>query len=105
MTQSTQPIDPDIAAIEQAQKTQRLKRIGIAAGIVLLLLFYWLKSYAGVSGSLADDGYTDIKVSIQSPFEFGFEAKKGNSTCTGTVKKLPFSSSVSSFCTSGGLGR
>ncbi|MDI3282561.1 hypothetical protein [Polyangium sp. 15x6] len=90
--------DPDIAALEQAAARQRRKKLLIVGGVILILPLYWGMGFSSVRASLAEEGYTDIEVSPSGPFDWSFEGKKGASTCSGSVTRLPFSSSKSTFC-------
>ena len=64
----------------------------------MLPLLYWAYGFVDVRAALEEQGYTEVQVSAASPFEFEFDAKKGDSECKGTFTRLPFSSSSSSFC-------
>lgn len=90
--------DPDITALEQAAAKARKKKLLIAAGVILLVPLYWAKGFLDVRSSLAEDGYTDLSVSPSGLFDWKFEGKKGASTCSGNVTRLPFSTSKSAFC-------
>ena len=96
--------DPDIAELKRADAAQRRKRMMYVGAAIALPVLYWAYGFVAVRSALEQDGFTDVKVSASSPFEFKFDAKKGASMCKGTFTRLPFSSSRNSFCYSVGEG-
>lgn len=96
--------DPDIAELKRADAAQRRKRMAIIGAIIALPILYWAYGFVSVPAALQEDGFSDVKVSVGSPFEWKFDAKQGGSQCKGTVTRLPFSRSTNSFCYSVGPG-
>jgi hypothetical protein len=90
--------DPDVAAMKRTNKKPLLVGAGIVAGILLLGVLFLFTGAASVRTSLVEGGYTDVDVKINGPFEYGFTAKKGTSTCGGVMTKTPFSSSRTETC-------
>ncbi|MDI1450956.1 hypothetical protein [Polyangium sp. 6x1] len=90
--------DPEIAALQQAAAAKRRKTLLIVVGAILVVPLYWGMGFSSVRASLVEEGYTDLQVKPLGLFEWSFEGKKGASTCSGAVTRLPFSTSKNTFC-------
>jgi hypothetical protein len=77
----------------------------VFAGLIVASIGWVLAGFGMVRASLTDDGYTDVKVSMRNPFTFSFDGKKGDSSCSGTITRLPGSMSREELCFSGMSGK
>ncbi len=90
--------DPEIAAIGKAQRNQKLKRLGIVVAVLVVAAVAIMPSGGSVASALEADGYSDVTVSRKGVFSFTYKAKKGAADCSGSVTKMPGSSSRSGSC-------
>jgi hypothetical protein len=97
---SENEVDADVAAMKRANRKPLYITAGVIVAIAVWLGLQVLSGASAVRKSLEADGYTDIDVKTNGLFDFGYTAKKGNSTCGGSVTRLPFSTSKSEVCMS-----
>ena len=90
--------DPDIVALKRANRRPYFIALGVAGLVVLWVLVKLVTGKAEVRSSLEEQGFTDVELHMNGVFDYGFTAKKGDSTCGGSVTKLPFSSSQQFSC-------
>jgi hypothetical protein len=92
----------DVVAVREMRRA-KWQPLLIGSGLVSLAAFVavlWeVESFVSARGELEEKGYSDVHVSFEGPFTFGFSATKGLSTCSGTLRRYPGSSSMGSFCT------
>lgn len=94
---SNDDLDPDVQAMKRANK----RPLFVALGALALALFWVFMGFLSVRAGLEDAGYSDVSVTMNSPVEFGFTAKKGDSQCGGTVQRFPFFTSRNETCFGG----
>ncbi|WP_394851147.1 hypothetical protein [Pendulispora rubella] len=68
--------------------------VAAAAGVV----FFITGNDAAVRAELAERGLWDVKVTLQGPFAYRFSGKKRAASCTGSVSRTPFSTTVTENC-------
>jgi hypothetical protein len=90
--------DPEIQALAKAQRQKTLKRVGIVVAVVVVLAVSVFPSGSSVAASLEEDGYSDVEVDRAGLFSFTYKATKGGADCTGSVTKMPGSTSSSGMC-------
>lgn len=72
--------------------------VGVLVGVPALLGLNVLKVRGDVASDLREKGYTDVKLKLNGLFSWGFEGTKGTSKCSGTIEKMPGSTTTSEFC-------
>ncbi len=91
--------DPEILAMQKAQRKKKLTTIGIVVGVLVVGALGVFPMGSSVQSALEADGYSNVEVKRDGAFSFTFTAKKGDSSCSGSVTKMPGSTSSSEFCT------
>ena len=68
--------------------------VAAAAGVV----FFIAGNNAAVRAELAERGLWDVQVSLQGPFAYRFSGKRRAASCTGSISRTPFSTTVTEIC-------
>jgi hypothetical protein len=90
--------DPEIEALKRANRRPLWVGLGVVGGAVVAAGL-WVSGGAGaVRAALEADGHTDVEVKLVSPFEYGYQSKKGSMVCGGYFRRLPFSTSHQGSC-------
>lgn len=97
--------DPEIREIRATQRRATLKKVGIAAVVVIAAMVAVIPTGGSVASMLEEKGHTDVDIERKGVFSFGFRSVQGEATCSGTVTKMPGSVRQSQMCrsVSGGL--
>jgi len=97
--------DPEIQEIRTKQRQATMKKVGIAAVVIIAATVAVIPTGGSVASMLAEKGHTDVEIERKGVFSFGFRSVQGEATCSGTVTKMPGSVRQSQMCrsVSGGL--
>jgi hypothetical protein len=97
--QSNDPSAEEMArAMKQSRKTPIIIVFAALGAIAVSGGLYVLSGRSAVAAQLQDRGLTDVHVTVEGPFSFSFTGKRGESVCTGSVHRVPFSTSVNEGC-------
>jgi len=90
--------DPDVRALRRSKRAPLLVALVVLVALPLVGAAWVLRGFGAVRAQLEDQGYTSVELKIHGPFTFGFTGAKGTSTCSGTVTREPFSTSIEELC-------
>ena len=95
-------MEPSDDEMLQQMKRANRKPIYIVLGLVAIGIvgsgLFVLSNFSGAKSSLESQGYTDVHVKLTGPITFAFDAKRGTSSCSGTITRMPGSSSTQELC-------
>jgi hypothetical protein len=90
--------DPDLRALKKSKRAPIFITLGVLVAIPILGAAYVARGYMAVRADLEGQGYTAIELKLHGPFTFGFSGTKGTTSCSGTITRVPFSTSTQEIC-------
>lgn len=94
-----QPADDDmVRQMKRANRKPIFIVLGLLAAAVVASGVFVLSNFSGARSALVAQGYSDVHVKLTGPITFSFDAKRGTSSCSGTVTRMPWSTSIQELC-------
>lgn len=90
--------DDEIRAMKRANRTPIFVTLAVIGAVIVGCGLWFLRSYTSARSDLEAMGYTDVKVELHGPFNFGFSGTKDGMSCGGTMTRYPGSSSIQEMC-------
>lgn len=96
--------DQELAELAARQRKSKLTKLGIGVAVVFAGVMAVVPMGGAVATALAADGHTQVEVTRTGVFTFSYTSRQGESTCRGTVTRMPGSQTSSQSCIHPGGG-